>query len=174
MTVQFPVVDVRPLVAGNTYCDLRPNWPVPAHRFSRSSRDHHCSNYVRGLGAIRLRFDSNQASAKVAYRYFYTDGIVGRLEICVAFRGWNGHRTGLMSHYAIHAPTWLRGLQDHTVPLMDFGPRFAAHLLDATAVGDPVLGDELLTWWELQEWVVRAEDPAVMCASPVEGEGWAQ
>jgi hypothetical protein len=195
VTVQLPVLDVRPLVAGNTYRDPRPNWPVPARRFSRSSRDHHRSDYVRGLGAVRPRlrggvapwlsessyvdvrnrvrvgtperFDSDQASVKVAYRNFYTDGIVGRLEVCFVFQGWDGRRTDLMSHYATQAPTWLRGLRDNAVPLVDFGPRFAAHLLDATTVGDPVsagsvLGDELLAWWELREWVVRAGEPAVI------------
>ncbi|MFI5610106.1 hypothetical protein [Amycolatopsis sp. NPDC051903] len=117
------------------------------------------------------RFAPDQASAKVVYRNFYTDGIVGRLEVCFAFRGWDGHRTGLMSRYATQAPTWLRGLHGHAVPLVDFGPRFAAHLLDATTLGDPVstgsvLGDELLAWWELREWVVRAGEPAMIAETP--------
>jgi len=205
VTVQLPVVDVRPLVAGTTYRDPRPNWPVPARKFSRRSRDHHRSNFVRGLGAVRprlrggvapwlsessyvdmrnrvrigtpVRFDPDQTSTKVAYRNFYTDGIVGRLEVCFACRGGNGRRTGLMSQYATQAPTWLRGRRDHAVPLVDFGPRFAAHLLDATTVGDPVstgsvLGDELLAWWELRDWVVRAGEPAVITETPgVAGEG---
>jgi len=195
VTVQLPVVDVRPLVAGNTYRDPRPNWPVPARRFSRRSQNHHRSDFVRGLGPVRPRlrggvapwlsessyvdvrnrvrvgtperFDSDQASAKVAYRNFYTDGIVGRLEVGFVFQGWDSRRTDLMSHYATEAPTWLRGLREHAVPLLDFGPRFAARLLDATTVGDPLstgsgLGDELLTWWDQQEWAVRAGEPAVI------------
>lgn len=199
VTVQLPVVDVRPLVAGNTYRDPRPDWPVPSHRFSRRSRNHHRSDYVRGLGAVRPRmrggvapwlsessyvdvrnrvrvgtperFDADQASAKVAYRNFYTDGIVGRLEVCFAFRGWDSRRTDLMSRYATEAPTWLRGLRDHAVPLVDFGPRFAAHLLDATTVGDPMttgsmVGDDLLAAWEMWEWVVRAGEPAVIAETP--------
>lgn len=204
VTVQLPVVDVRPLVAGSTYRDPRPNWPVPTHRFSRRSRDHHRSDYIRGLGAVRPRLrggvapwlsessyvdvrnrvrvgtpgrsDPDQASARVAYRNFYTDGIVGRLEVCFAFRGWEG-RTSLMSKYATRAPTWLRNRHNDTVPLVDFGSRFAAHLLDATTVGDPVstgsvLGDDLLAWWDLQEWAVRAGDPAVIAETAgVEGEG---
>ncbi|GAB3360659.1 hypothetical protein GCM10027360_22700 [Amycolatopsis echigonensis] len=204
VTVQLPVVDVRPLVAGNTYRDARPNWPVPAHRFSRRSRDHYRSDYVRGLGAVRPRlrggvapwlsestyvdvrnrvrvgtperFAPDQASAKVAYRNFYTDGIVGRLEVCFAFKGWDDRRTGLMSRYATQAPTWLRGLRDHAVPLVDFGPRFADHLLAATTVGDPMstgslLGEELLVWWEMREWVVRAGEPAVIAETPGTAEG---
>jgi hypothetical protein len=191
VTMQLPVVDVRPLVAGNTYRDPRPNWPVPTRRFSRRSPDHHRSDYVRGLGAVRPRlrggvapwlsessyvdvrncvrvgtpdrFDSGQASAKVAYRNFYTDGIVGRLEVCFAFHGWDGHRTDLMSRYATQAPTWLRGRRDDAVPLVGFGRRFAAHLLDVTTVGDPIsagsmLGDELLAMWELRPHLIWSCD----------------
>jgi hypothetical protein len=199
VTVQLPVVDVRPLVTGNTHRDPRPNWPVPARRFSAHSQNHHRSDYVRGLGAVRPRlrggvapwlsessyvdvrnrvrvgtperFDPDQASAKLAYRNFYTDGVVGRLEVCFAFRGWDHRRTELMSHYATEAPTWLRGRHDNAVPLRDFGPRFAAHLLDATTLGDPMytgsgLVDELLAWWDLQEWAVRAGGPAVITETP--------
>lgn len=204
VTVLLPVVDVRPLVVGNTYRDPRPDWPVPARRFSRRSRDHHRSDHVRGLGAVRPRlrggvapwlsessyvdvrnrvrvgtpdrFDPEQASAKVAYRNFYTDGIVGRLEVCFAFQGWD--RTGLTTRYATRAPAWLRGERDHTVPLVDFGPRFARHLLDATTVGDPLStgslnGNELLTWWELQEWVMRAGEPAVIAETAGDTTGGA-
>lgn len=204
VTVQLPVVDVRPLVAGNTYRDPRPDWPVPTRRFSRRSRDHHRSDYVRGLGAVRPRLrggvapwlsessyvdvrnrvrvgapdrlDDGHASAKVAYRNFYTDGIVGRLEVGFATRGWDRRRPGVVARYATQAPAWLRGRHDDAVPLMDFGPRFAAHLLEATTLDDPVsrdsvLGDELLAWWDLQQWVVRAGEPAVITEIPAaEGE----
>ena len=78
---------------------------------SRGSRDHHRSDHVRWLGAVRPRlrggvppwqsessyvdvrnsirvgrperFDT--VAAKVAYRNFCTDGIAGRLEVCFAY-----------------------------------------------------------------------------------------
>jgi hypothetical protein len=201
VTVQLPVVDVRPLVADNTFRDPQPYWPVPARRFSRRSRNHHRSNFVWGLGPVRPRlrggvapwlsessyvdlrrglrvttperFDGWQGTARLAYRNFYTDGIVGRLEVCFFFRARPDkdmpHDRHLL-RYAMSAPAWLRGGAGLSAPLVDFGPVFADHLLHATTVGKQVGEWEL---W-LPDWWLQSAQPALIMERPGNADGDAE
>lgn len=55
VTVLLPLVDVRPLLVDATHRDPLPHFPVPDRVYGRGSADHHRSNFVRGLGALRPR-----------------------------------------------------------------------------------------------------------------------
>ncbi|MEV0646639.1 hypothetical protein AB0I28_15380 [Phytomonospora sp. NPDC050363] len=61
VTVQIPVVDLRPLIAAPTGRDELPVWPRPDRAYSRWSADHYRSNYVRGLGPVRPRLRGGAA-----------------------------------------------------------------------------------------------------------------
>lgn len=194
VTVQLPIVDVRSLSDGETHRDHLPYFPVPDRVYGRAASDHHRSNFVRGLGAVRPRLqggpppwlsesyyvdvrrlvrvgrqfvesahrDGRDITATPVYRNFYTDGVVGRVEVCfrvVGPRGAAPHRPEQSYRIAVGAPSRLRGSTD-AGPLISLGPAFAAHLLRSTTVG----GNDPPSWW------VRAGTPAVI----VEISRWQQ
>ncbi|MFC7386718.1 hypothetical protein [Sphaerisporangium rhizosphaerae] len=55
VTVQLPIVDLRPLLPAETRRREPPRWPRPDRVFPGRSPEHHRSDHVRGVGAVRPR-----------------------------------------------------------------------------------------------------------------------
>ncbi|MFI9596038.1 hypothetical protein [Nonomuraea sp. NPDC052265] len=55
VTVQLPIVDLRPLLPADPRRREPPRWPRPDRAFPSRSPEHHRSDHVRGLGAVRPR-----------------------------------------------------------------------------------------------------------------------
>jgi hypothetical protein len=90
VTVQLPLVDVRPLLADATHRDPLPHFPLPDRVYSRASADHHRSNFVRGLGALRPRL---QGGAPPWLSESYYVDVAGQLRVARQ-RGEAAHRDG--------------------------------------------------------------------------------
>ena len=90
VTVQLPLVDVRPLLADATHRDPLPHFPVPDRVYSRASADHHRSNFVRGLGAVRPRLKGGPPPWPS--ESYYVD-VAGQLRVARQ-RGEAAHRDG--------------------------------------------------------------------------------
>ncbi|MFC4591047.1 hypothetical protein [Sphaerisporangium corydalis] len=55
LSLQIPIVDVRPLLHADTGRDELPMFPHPERVFSRTSAQHHRSSFVAGVGPVRPR-----------------------------------------------------------------------------------------------------------------------
>jgi hypothetical protein len=55
LSVQIPIVDVRPLLRADTGRDELPMFPRPERVFARASARHHQSSFVSGVGPVRPR-----------------------------------------------------------------------------------------------------------------------
>ncbi|HWG99471.1 MAG TPA: hypothetical protein VNV66_09130 [Pilimelia sp.] len=173
---QIPVVDVRPLLAGPTGRHSQPMLPQPERLYAKRSTHHHRTNFIAGLGPLRPRLtghgtpwvsesyyvdcsalvrvrrsavDGRRWTAPRLFSNFYTDGVVGRLEI--------GFSTpvpadGAWAHQVLAAPARLRGRPE--TPLADLGPEFVRHLLAATT--DRAHDARPESWW------IQAGPPAVI------------
>ncbi|MGH3713618.1 MAG: hypothetical protein ACRDT4_09200 [Micromonosporaceae bacterium] len=204
LAVQVPVVDVRRLLSMATGRHPQPDFPKPDRVHARHTVDHHRTSFVAGLGPVRPRLRGRGSSpwpsesyyvdarasvrlgrqvstiwgrrqgARPVYRNFYTDGVVGRLELGFQSRLRPGHRSEsvlpelcnalLASPVRLAAP--VSPATAGVVPLVNFGSRFAGHLLAATTNRAEGVCPE--PWWitagtpALIVEVTRDEEPVVL------------
>lgn len=92
------------------------------------------------------------------YRNFYTDGVVGRLEVCLRVEDLVDGlpltlRRGAVADHVAMTGAWLRGGADERTPLAQFGRKFAEHFLKSTTTSSDT---------HTQSWWVQARTPALI------------
>lgn len=168
LAVQLPVVDVRPLLAVDTWRHEQPAFPLPDRVYARHTPDHHRANFVAGLGPVRPRLRGRgnapwpsesyyvdvrrrivqtretytvwgrRQTVRPVYRNFYTDGVVGRLELGFQAALKDQRSEAVLPPLTDRILTSLVRLATPTlgdagpVPLVHFGRRFAHYLLACT------------------------------------------
>lgn len=189
LTVQVPVVDVRPLLGIETGRHPYPTFPSPDRVFAARSPEHHHSSFVPGLGAVRPRLKGGappwpseryyidaRSTIRVArpparpgyvtsptptFRNFYTDGVVGRLELGFRWEGDSRYLVG-MQNAVLKTPARLaRQPREAAVPCGHFGAPFARHVLRSTTQAghaDP------------EQWWIQSGIPTVVTEFPSTGE----